>query len=173
MLAWCGGDAGAFERLYGRHKGPLYRYMLRQLNDASIAEELFQDVWLKIVRASKTYKVRASFRTFLYHVAHNRLADHYRRTGRTPASEPYDDSLGKAGQAWEPDRRADGQRAVQVLLEQIAGLPELQREAFLLKEEGGLTLEEIATVTNVNRETAKSRLRYAIRRLRNGIGEAP
>ena len=73
------GDAHAFEVLYTRHKGPLYRYLLRQCGAAALAEELFQDVWMKLIRARERYETRAKFTTYLYHLAHNRLIDHYRR----------------------------------------------------------------------------------------------
>ena len=75
------GDAHAFEVLYTRHKGPLYRYLLRQCGAAALAEELFQDVWMKLIRARERYEARAKFTTYLYHLAHNRLIDHYRHAG--------------------------------------------------------------------------------------------
>lgn len=171
MLRYCAGDARAFEALYSRHKGPLYRYLLRQLQHTALAEEVFQDVWMRIVNARGTYEPRASFRTFLYHLAHNRLIDHYRRSGR--AFEVDDDCPDSttAARDWQPEVRVNSEQAVAVLLEQIAALPASQREAFLLKEEGGLSVGEIATATRVNRETAKSRLRYALQRLRAGLGD--
>ncbi len=171
MLRYCAGNAAAFEDLYGRHKGPLYRYLLRQLHDPGLAEELFQDIWMRIVNARQNYQPRASFRTFLYHLAHNRLIDHYRRSGRSLELDDNCPDSTAATRDWQPEVRADSQQTVALLLEQIAALPELQREAFLLKEEAGLSLDEIAAATQVNRETAKSRLRYALRRLREGLGE--
>jgi hypothetical protein len=72
------GDAGAFDLLYARHKGGVYRYMLRQCNDRGIAEELYQDVWTNLIRARAGYAVTAKFTTWLYRLAHNRLIDHYR-----------------------------------------------------------------------------------------------
>ena len=80
------GDPDAFDDLYRRHKGPLYRYMLRQCGDRAAAEELFQDVWLNVIRARATYTVMSRFVTYLYRFAHNRLIDHYRR--RLPAAAP-------------------------------------------------------------------------------------
>jgi RNA polymerase sigma-70 factor (ECF subfamily) len=169
------GDAHAFEVLYTRHKGPLYRYLLRQCGAAALAEELFQDVWMKLIRARERYEARAKFTTYLYHLAHNRLIDHYRRAkAGVPIS--YDDDPGEPlieqvadSETREPDNELDRRRLGQRLLEQIATLPEAQREAFLLREESGLSLEEIADVTGVNAETAKSRLRYALTKLRHGL----
>jgi RNA polymerase sigma-70 factor (ECF subfamily) len=169
------GDAHAFEVLYTRHKGPLYRYLLRQCGAAALAEELFQDVWMKLIRARERYEVRAKFTTWLYTLAHNRLIDHYRRaTAGVPIS--YDDDPDEPlieqvadSTAREPDNELDRRRLGKRLLEQITALPEAQREAFLLREESGLSLEEIAKVTGVNAETVKSRLRYALTKLRHGL----
>ena len=171
------GDARAFEVLYTRHKGPLYRYLLRQCGVPAVAEELFQDVWTKLIRARERYEVRAKFTTYLYHLAHNRLIDHYRRakTG-VPISygdDPDDLLIERVAdtEARQPENELDRRRQTQRLLAMLAELPEAQREAFLLREESGMSLEEIAEATGVTRETAKSRLRYALAKLRYGMKE--
>ena len=82
MLRYRDGDAGAFEHLYARHKGSLYRYLLRQCGQPAVAEELFQDIWLKLIAARGGYAVQAKFSTWLYRIAHNRLVDHYRASAR-------------------------------------------------------------------------------------------
>ena len=79
MLCYRDGDAGAFDALYARHKGGLYRYLLRQCREPAAAEELFQDVWMNLIRARARYTVQAKFTTYLYRLAHNRLIDHYRK----------------------------------------------------------------------------------------------
>ena len=175
MNCYRDGDAHAFELLYMRHKGPLYRYLLRQCGVAALAEELFQDVWMKLIDARSRYEARAKFTTYLYRLAHNRLIDHYRRTQTgvpisyaDDADEPLIEQVADV-EAREPDNELDRRRLAQRLLVQIATLPEAQREAFLLREESGLSLEEIAEVTGVNAETAKSRLRYALSKLRQGL----
>lgn len=167
MLAYCAGDAAAFEHLYARHKGGVYRYLKRQCGNESTAEELFQDVWLNIIRARQRYEASARFTTWLYHIAHNRLIDHYRRNSRLPAS--YDDEAAdEIEDHCQLDAVAEINRARQAekLLDCIGQLPEAQRESFLLKEEAGLSLLEIAEVTASGRETIKSRLRYALTALR-------
>ena len=169
------GDATAFEVLYRRHKGPLYRYMLRQCSAAAVAEELFQDVWMKLIHARLRYEVRAKFTTYLYHLAHNRLIDHYRRqSAGIPIS--YDDDAEEPlieqvadNPLLEPDNELARRRQAQQLLQQLGELPDAQREAFLLREESGLSLAQIAEVTGVTAETAKSRLRYAVAKLRHGL----
>ena len=176
MLLYRDGEAGAFDTLYARHKGGLYRYLARQCRDAAAAEELFQDVWLNLIRARAGYTVQAKFTTYLYHLAHNRLIDHYRKHAHAAVASFHDED----GEALMevPDERdlpaedkLDGKRQAGRLLELIAALPESQREAFLLQQEGGMSVEDIAQATGVTRETAKSRLRYAISRLRQGMRE--
>src|SRR5215470_19879370 len=95
MLAYGGGDAGAFETLYRRHRGPLYRFLLRQVNDAATAEELFQDVWMRVIDSRERYQPRARFTSWVYAIAHNRLMDFYRASGRAKflAQEESDEAL--------------------------------------------------------------------------------
>jgi len=173
MLSFRGGDAEAFAVLYGRHKAPLYRYMLRQCREAAVAEDLVQDVWTNLIRARARYEVQARFATYLYRLAHNRLIDHYRRRSGVPPSydDPDDPLLERlpGPDTLQPEEQAGRSQDVARLLALLAALPEAQREAFVLREEAGLTLEQIADVTGVPVETAKSRLRYAVARLRAGM----
>lgn len=177
MQRYRDGDARAFETLYVRHRGPVYRYILRQCGVAAQAEELFQDIWMNLIKARSRYEPRARFTTWLYTLAHNRLVDHYRRQAAgVPIS--YDDDPDEPlieqvadSEVRQPDNEFERRRQAQQLLGLLAQLPEAQREAFLLREEGGLSLEEIAQATGVNMETAKSRLRYALARLRQGMKE--
>ncbi len=174
MLDYVAGDAAAFEQLYQRHRGPLFRYLYRQCNNAQIAEELYQDVWLNLIRAHQRYKVQAKFTTYLYHMAHNRLIDHYRKTAHSiPASyaDEYSDAMHQlqADRQDEPEQRLSDTEQAQQLLNMINQLPEAQREVFLLKEESGMAIAEIAEVTGAAVETVRSRLRYAFKRLRQAI----
>jgi RNA polymerase sigma-70 factor (ECF subfamily) len=174
MLLYRDSDAGAFDILYARHKGGVYRYLLRQCRDPATAQELFQDVWMNLVRARRSYTVQAKFTTYLYRLAHNRLIDHYRARGQAVV-DSFDAGSGPAMDAVAdertpaPDVAYDARQQAQELLALIAALPSEQREAFLLQQEGSLTVEEIAAATGVPRETAKSRLRYAMARLRQGM----
>jgi RNA polymerase sigma-70 factor (ECF subfamily) len=173
MLEYAQGDAAAFETLYRRHKDAMYRYLLRQCQNSAIAEELFQDIWLRIVNARQNYSVKASFRTWLYQIAHNRLIDHYRRQNTRKLESYLDNAVLEntaSTEVSDPQRIVNGQQQATQLLELIADLPEAQREAFLLKEEAGMTLEEIAAATGAKSETVKSRLRYAFNRLRQKMG---
>jgi RNA polymerase sigma-70 factor (ECF subfamily) len=176
MLRYAGGDARAFDLLYARHKGPLYRYLLRQCRDRAIADDLFQDVWGRVIRNRKRYQAKAKFATFLYRVAHNCAIDQFRMRARRhdDQSEPVEDSedILAAPDAEQPERQlADAQfrSAFQVALD---GLPDEQRAVFLLYEESGLSLDEIGEITGVGMETAKSRLRYAVIKLRKALGSS-
>jgi RNA polymerase sigma-70 factor (ECF subfamily) len=167
MLAYQGGDLRAFERLYGRYKGPLFRYLLRGCSDRAQAEELFQDIWAGLIKARARYVVQASFKTYLFQLGHNRLVDHYRRRQLHLVS---DESL-----ALEPDQRPDLAQAandrdcVERLQQQLGQLPTEQREAFVLQQETELSLEQIGQLCGVGRETIKSRLRYALKQLRAAL----
>lgn len=169
MLAYRDGDAAAFAALYGRWRGRLYRYLAHQV--PARADELFQDVWLKVVGARTHYEVTAKFSTWLFRVAHNRLMDHYRSRGRSiidlyddPEDDPADDLPAPAQES--PPAMLERREAARRILDCLAALPPPQRETFLMAEEAGMTLEEIANAAGVGRETAKSRLRYALDRLR-------
>ena len=171
MLAYAAGDAAAFDALYARHKGGLYRYVLRQCTHAGVAEELFQDVWMNVLRARASYVPSARFATWLYRIAHNRLIDHWRATGQVElvsAGVDDDDPLDAIAAARddEPDAQANARERSTRLYSACAALPAMQREAFLLHQEGGLELAEIAELTGAGVETVKSRIRYAVAKLR-------
>jgi RNA polymerase sigma-70 factor (ECF subfamily) len=175
MLAWRGGDAAAFAQIYSRHKGGLLRYLLRQTGRREWAEELFQDVWLKVVNARHGYEARARFGAWLYSIAHNRLMDHFREHARASLTS-YEEETPlleeQTGAAQEqPERMLERKQGARDLLRTLDALPAAQREAFVLQQEGELSLEEIAAATGVNRETAKSRLRYALAKLRSELGK--
>ncbi|MFN2427806.1 MAG: sigma-70 family RNA polymerase sigma factor [Candidatus Binatia bacterium] len=170
MRAWQCGDASAFEVLYRRYRGSLYRFLVRQAGGEATGEELYHDVWMTLVRGRDQWAPSAALKTYLYRIAHSRLVDHYRHAGRR--SHPLDVSMdadgapemadicARAEAGWERASTADAVHRC------LATLPPAQREAFLLKEESELGLAEIAAVTGAEAETIKSRVRYAITRLR-------
>ena len=172
MLAYAAGEASAFDALYARHKGAVFLYLRRQTGNAALAEELFQDVWLKLIDARAGYEPRAKFTTWLFTIAHNRLMDYFRSSARA-ALLSYDDApVDDMPADWpRPEETALRRETAARLLAAIDALPAAQREAFLLQQEGELSVEEIAQTTGVNRETAKSRLRYAMAKLRAELRE--
>jgi RNA polymerase sigma-70 factor (ECF subfamily) len=174
MLAYAGGDAGAFETLYGRHKGALFRFVLRSVKSRGECEELFQEIWMRVIESRVRYKPEAKFATWLYTIAHNRLVDHWRAKGLTLVSLDDEDAATPepaAGPGAEPHRNAEARETLERLASAIAALPLAQREAFLLHAESGLTVAEIAAATGSGEEAAKSRLRYAMNKLREAIGD--
>lgn len=171
MLAWVAGDAAAFPRLYERHRGPLYRFLARQLRgNGALADELFQDVWQRVISARAGWKPEATFKTWLYRIAHNRLADHWRaQQHRPPAPDDADLRTERVEDPDTPERQLsefEERRRLRLALEE---LPEEQREVVVLRLEQELTLEEIGEITGVGRETVKSRLRYAMDKLRQRL----
>ncbi|MCH8976501.1 MAG: RNA polymerase sigma factor [Proteobacteria bacterium] len=172
MLSYQQGNATAFEVLYERHKGGVFRYLLAKCQQQAIAEELFQDVWMKLIAARDRYEVRAKFTTYLYQLAHNHFIDYYRRT-RTDVflQKDHDEDVEQmaSNDQKQPDDQLEIQQQIEMLSKLVDDLPDEQREAFMLREEAGLTVAEIAEVTGVNAEAAKSRLRYAVKKLRAGL----
>lgn len=184
MLAYAAGDAGAFARLFERHERPVFRFLLRSTGTAAAADDLMQETWLAVVRNAASYEPRARFTTWLYGIARTKLIDHWRRAGRDAIAAALDDPVANdpdgatplldtiaADAACEPETQAMSRAQAQALMGAVEALPPVQREAFLLHLEGGLTHEEIAALTGVGAETVKSRLRYAMNRLRTVLQE--
>ena len=179
MLAYARGEAAAFDVLYARHKGGVYRYLLRNCGNAGTADELFQDIWMNVIRVRATTRPppnsrRGSIRSRItaWSTTGGRpvrrhsfrstttMKRRVRRSMRCPRRAPT--SLMRV-----PDRREMSAR-IQAAL---AALPPAQRDAFLLQHESGMSLAEIAALTGVGMETVKSRLRYAIAKLRMELRE--
>ena len=172
MLRYADGDVSAFELLYQRNKGGVFRYLLRH-GAGNASEELAQDVWASVIRVRATYQATAKFTTYLYRLAHNRLIDFYRAEGRADwVSRDADDDTEDFVTALpglrtdQPEVQVESKNIAERIRAAITALPEAQREAFLLQQEAGLSVAEIAVATSVPEETAKSRLRYAINKLR-------
>ena len=173
MLRYRNGDTRAFELLYTRHKGALYRYLQRMCRNREAVNDLFQESWSKLVASRTRYEPRAQFTTFLFHIAHNCAVDYFRRAerqhiGRTDDVDELQERLPSADTD-RPDIRASEAQLQAAFQRALAQLPEEQRNVFVLREETGMSLEEIGQVTGVTMETAKSRLRYALAKLRTTL----
>jgi RNA polymerase sigma-70 factor, ECF subfamily len=154
--------------LYARHRGGLFRFVLRAVKDRGLAEELFQEVWVRVIEARGRYAPKARFTTWLYTIAHNLLVDHWRRKGLSLVSLDGEDAPSESA---NPARQAEAREALARLVHALEALPAAQREAFLLHEEGGLSVAEIAAVTGAGEEAAKSRLRYAMAKLKAAVDD--
>lgn len=172
MRAWAGGDVQAFEQLYARHRGPLYRFLLRHTRDGALADEIFQDTWQRVIGARANWTPEAAFSAWLFRIAHNRLGDHWRALKHRPAA-PVDADLraARVPDPTTPERELSEFEQRRRLQRAIEDLPDEQRETVLLRLEQELSLEEIGQVTGVGRETVKSRLRYAMDKLRARLNE--
>ena len=170
MLRYQEGDLQAFETLYRRHKDGLYRYLLRLSLSPEVAEDVFQEAWSKIIAARKRYRPTAQFNTYLYRVAHNSFIDYLRRNKRHEHAAS-DDPDSRPATSGEPDQHTERSLARRRMLIALDELPHEQRDTFLLHEESGLNLDAIAGVTGVSRETAKSRLRYAMNKLKAALAD--
>lgn len=172
MLRYAAGEVAAFEALYQRHKGGVFRYLLRH-GAGNSSEELAQDVWASLIRVRAQYQATAKFTTYLYRLAHNRLIDFYRAEGRAEwvsrdADEDTEDIVtAQPGlRTDQPEVKVESKNIAERIRAAITALPPAQREAFLLQQESGMSVAEIAAATAVPEETAKSRLRYAINKMR-------
>jgi RNA polymerase sigma-70 factor (ECF subfamily) len=190
MQAFAAGDARAFERLYARHQGALYRFVHRLLGReaGTQADEVFQDTWLRLIQARHGWKSEgaATLRTWLFTLAHHRAVDCLRKSGREISTDS--SSSDDEGEPWEP-RAADAspwagwpapetaaddkmfwRAAGQRLLDCLEALPLPQKTAFLLQHEDEMSVAEVARALQVGFETAKTRLRYAMSKLRTCMG---
>jgi RNA polymerase sigma-70 factor, ECF subfamily len=164
------GDARAFEVLVRRHRTKLYSFLVRLSGDRARAEDLCQEVFLKVVRAAGEWQPRARFQTWLYAIARNQATDDARRHAFRRA-EPLDAPAAVAAPSDDPlpDRGAEAALVRPKLEAALAALPAEQREVFLLREYAGLRFAEIALVTRVPENTVKSRMRYALEGLREKL----
>lgn len=177
MLRYRDGDLHAFEELYGRHRLGLYRFIAWRSPRADWVDEIVQDSWANLHHARARYQPDAAFRTYLYQIARNRLLDLLRQhqlvlaaelgTG-TDGRDVFDVLADAAHDSVSPDVLLDEKQRNASLQKALAALPGEQKEALVLQQFCGMSLEEIAAVVAAPVETVKSRLRYAMRKLREG-----
>ena len=164
------GEAVAFEALYRRYELRVFRYLLRTLRDRALAEDALQDIWFAVAREAGRFEPVSRFSAWLFRIAHNRMIDAVRAARREVSLEVVvadAEVQGTAlGHAPDPHAAAVASEKLDAVLTALAQLPAEQRQAFLMQQEGGLSVEEIATVAACPIETAKSRLRYAREKLR-------
>ncbi|MBS3744166.1 MAG: sigma-70 family RNA polymerase sigma factor [Wenzhouxiangellaceae bacterium] len=173
MLAFAGGAPDAFEVLYERYRKPLYRYLYHAVGDKAAADDLYQDVWSRIIDARARFRRGNGFKRWAFRIAHNRLVDHWRALDRQPGMDA-DRLDGLPGdEKAAPEAVLARNQQADELRQALMQLPPAQREAFLLQQEAGLSLADIAARESVGRETVKSRLRYAVGKLRGILAPDP
>ncbi len=177
--AYRAGENGAFETLLIRYRRPLFNFLLRSVRDRGRAEELYQDVWMRVIERCDEFRGDAKFSTWLYTIARNRCVDHqrkmvFRRHASLDATAPGSaQTLGERVPNPGPSTDRLAMRgALQIrIAEEVEQLPEDQREVFLLRQVQGLAFKEIAEIVGVSANTVKSRMRYALERLQNGLSD--
>ena len=180
MQAFGDGETSAFEELFERYRRTMFTYLLHHTGDAALAEDLLQEVFLRVIRGRRSFRGSAgAFRNWLYTVARNTLIDYRRRAGvRAAVNQPLavrPDDARPEERIPAPEGEGDPHRAVVLgnlrdrIEAAIASLPEAQREVFLLRERAGLDFAAIAEVTGCGVPTAKSRMRYALESLRRQL----
>ena len=169
MLAYAAGDAHAFARLYARHRGSLFGFLWRGLQDHAVVEECFQDVWSRVVQARERYRPEARFGTWLLQIAHHRLVDEWRKRRPQPPGDEAHSLEHVVDEHADPEQDMNDAQTQQRLRSALHALPDEQRVAVQLRLSEEMPLEQIAQITGVGRETVKSRLRYAIDKLRASL----
>ena len=167
MLGYQSGELKAFETLYHRHKAAVYRFILRHGIDNNSAEELLQDIWSSVIKGRINYQPKAKFTTWLYQIARNRLIDYYR--AHKEHLQLLDEEPGQDidEQDYDGNKITEGFDKIHTI---IHSLPFPQRQAFLLHYEAGLTVPEVAEITQEHTEAVKSRIRYAVQKLKQLLG---
>ena len=175
LLAHAAGDAHAFARLYDRYDRPCFRYIRRMLGPAHAhdAEDLHQETWIAVSRNAGAFDARkASFRAWLFTIARNKVFDQLRRQ-RVAVLAPAEERvvMEAPDTGLTPLEQVEAHELARRLVAAVETLPLEQRGAFVLFADAGLSLEEVARVTGVGMETAKSRLRYARATLRRLLAD--
>ena len=168
FASWCAGDAAAFDALYDRWSGPTWRFLVHQCGSHR-AEEMHQEAWLQVVRNREKYREDHRFAGWLFTLIRNLVIDDARRRKVRPDQDHAGTDPDRLTVTIDAVGTIDRQRAADRLRTLVNALPFEQREVVLLRWEAGMSLPEIAELTGVSRDTAKSRLRYALDKLREEL----
>jgi len=170
------GDLCALEALVLRHKDKLYTSILFMVKDKYLAEDIFQDVLIKIIDTIRggRYTEEGKFLPWAMRIAHNLCVDHFRKVKRTPAIKTSDDrdifeviNFTEEG----PDTKMMKRQSYDRVRQMLDLLPEDQREVIILRHYADLSFKEIASLTNCSINTALGRMRYGLINLRKMMTE--
>ena len=182
MLKYAKGNIDAFEQLLERHRRPLFGYLCRILKNRELAEDTFQEVFVKVMKARAQYKKTAKFSTWLYRIARNAAVDALRRESyrKTESLSQPKNAAGDSDLTLQdaipssnpgPDAEFDRKQFSEALKKCIESLNPEQREVFVLRQYQNLPFREIANITGASESTVKSRMRYALNSLRTMLIE--
>lgn len=187
MLRYQGGDRSAFALLVRRHKAPVFNFILRHTRSSSVAEDLTQDVFVRVVQSAADFRHSARFSTWVYTIARNLCIDQLRKaqlrrhpsldqpSGSGGSGEEDGPTLGERTADEHPERTVDraaiGRELAEHIQHAVESLPEEQREVFLLREVANVPFKEIAAMIGIPENTVKSRMRYALERLQRALAE--
>lgn len=172
------GDLAAFETLFARHKQAFFNFLRRLSGDASIAEEVSQQVWLKLIEVARLgrYEIKnnASFKTYLFTLGCNRYVDEYLKRHEATRTRSFENLGLEEHVAAElervacPDFAIDGAQCVTRLNEALANLPFEQRDVIVLWA-SGMETKIVAKMVGVSLATVLSRKKYAVKKLRAAL----
>jgi len=165
-------NLGAFEVLYQRHKGPLFRFIKKSITHEQDTKDIFQELWFRIINHKHSYDHKQKFTTWAYTIARRLLIDQFRHTGRLAELnrlEPTPDDLAPEKNLHQPENEFETKLMAKELNNAISLLPFKQRQTFVMKHESGLTLKEIATITSQPVEQTKSQYRYAVQKIKMAL----
>lgn len=172
LKEYADGDMRAFERLYAKHKGGTYRFFLRQ-TDQQTAEDLLQELWKKVVMNAAKFEANAKFSTWLYKMAKNLLIDNHRHLFVVDkvidVNAGHSEGENSIPESMSSDKQYHQEVSQKALMECLQKLPRTQIESFLLKQEAGFTQSEIAEIVDASLEAIKSRIKTAIKNLRDCV----
>lgn len=181
MLRYQRGDRNAFGALVRRYQVRVYNFVLRQLRSPATAEDVTQEVFLRVVQRASAFKHEARFSTWLYTIARNLCVDHLRKaklrkhpsldqpSGRDGEGQALGEQIADPTQNTE--RGAFGSQVASSIVQAVDELSDEQREVFLLREVANLPFREIAEVTASSENTVKSRMRYALEHLQTKLSD--
>ncbi|HTO54429.1 MAG TPA: sigma-70 family RNA polymerase sigma factor [Myxococcota bacterium] len=172
MLAFQAGDRRAFETLFARFTPRVLTFLTRMVRDRARAEELTQDVFVRIHNAADRYEAKAKFSTYVFGIAHNLALNELARAHRKHEQSRSDLSeLGAVDPSPSPLEKLDAERTRERLEKALGELPERQRAAVLLRSEEGLDYEEIAGSLDTTVASVKSLLHRARESLLAALAE--